>query len=101
MQKITNIVQQLKMDVRKLGMPTLLFQSFAFTLEVKPTSIIESEFGICFMTEGQMAGFISKFHAALQEVNRPANLIVACKKCYEITDAETGDSKGYVFWPGN
>lgn len=97
----TSIIQQLGMDVRNFGMPTLLFQSFAFTLELKPTSIIESEFALCFVIEGQKVGFISKFDADLQEVIRPDNLIVVCKKCYKITDVETGDSKGFVFWPEN
>lgn len=94
------LCEQLRDDIRRLGMPVIMLQSFALTLKVQPERYKEDETNISFFDRDGFVATVGKHYAKLVEKDRPDNYVQNCRKCYSVQCVETGTHIAWIFWPG-
>ena len=95
-----SLALQLERDIKKMGYPNILVQRHGFFLSIEPEGHTTTQTDFVFILDGKNLcniGFLNDLE--LLELPRPDNVVIRCKKCYDLKDPENGSRVCVFYWP--
>ncbi|KPU43010.1 hypothetical protein OXPF_34420 [Oxobacter pfennigii] len=92
-------IEILNADIKALGMPVMIYQTFGCVIYAYPDAIEEDEFDFVFKCQGKTVGRLSKSGELLiKECHKPDNMVISCKKCYRVCEENGRGINAFLCW---